>query len=148
MVGEIARQRGFSLVDVIVAMALAMAMGFVLVPKVSGLYAEYQLMSATNQLGFEIIRGHLQAVGQNRYVRIRMVSATEYMREKSTDGTTWSIEGPLLTLPRGITTTTATAMVRFDRRGYATLNNSVVLNNGIGQARTILTSPIGRVTIA
>jgi hypothetical protein len=118
-----------------------------LVPKVSSFFAEYQMMSATNQMGFDIIRARMQAVGQNRFVRIRMVSETEYLREKSADGTTWSIDGMLLTLPRGVTATSTSAQVRFDRRGYATVNNSVVLRTGLGQVKTVATNAIGRVTI-
>jgi len=128
-------------------MELALLSVFILAPKLSAFFAEYQLMSATNQVGFEIIRTRMQAVGQNRFVRIRMVSETEYLREKSADGTTWSIDGVLLNLPRGVTATTTSAQVQFDRRGYATVNNSVVLRTGLGQVKTVATNVIGRVTI-
>lgn len=141
------RARGFSLIELIVVLEIALFTALISVPKVSAFFAEYQLMSATNQVGFEIIRARTQAVGQNRFVRIRMVSGTEYLREKSVDGATWAIDGVLLNLPRGVTATTTSAQVQFDRRGYATVNNSVVLRTGLGQVKTVATNAIGRVTI-
>jgi Tfp pilus assembly protein FimT len=140
------RQHGFSLFELLIVLEFSIVAAFVLVPKVYALCAEYQIMSASSQLGFEIVRARMQAVGQNTYVRVRMVSDTQYARETSTDGTTWTSQ-LVSKLPSGVTTTTTTAKVAFDKRGFATANDSVSLNTTLNKIKTVATSVIGRVTI-
>jgi Tfp pilus assembly protein FimT len=139
-------QHGFSLVELVVALEFGAIIALMGVPNVNAFFARYQLMSASNQLGFDITRARMQAVGHNRFVRIRMLSGTQYAREESPDGNTWSNQ-VTTKLPNGMTSTTASAEVRFDRGGFAAVNNSIVVKNNLQQAKTVVTSVVGRVSI-
>ena len=139
-------QHGFSLVELVVVLEFGAILGLIAVPNVGALAAKYQLMSASNQLGFEIARARMQAVGQNRFARIKMQSATQYARETSTDGNTWS-NRVTTNLPRGVTAAPTSGEVRFDRRGFATINNSIALSNSIQQGKTVATTLVGQVSI-
>ncbi len=139
-------QHGFSLVELVVVLEFGAILGLIAVPNVGALAAKYQLMSASNQLGFDIARVRMQAVGQNRFARIKMQSATQYARETSTDGNTWS-NRVTTNLPKGVTATPTSGEVRFDRRGFATINNSIALSNSIQQAKTVATTLVGQVSI-
>lgn len=139
---------GFSLVELIVTMELFILSALIAVPKLNGFHAEYQLLSASNQIAFDIVRARMQAVGQNRYVRLRMISGTQYVREISADkGVTWG-GAVTTTLPRRVTALTTTARVQFDNRGIATLANPVTLDNALRQRKTVVTNTVGRVTIS
>lgn len=140
-------QHGFSLVELVVALVFAVILGLMAVPNVNALFAKYQLMGASNELGFDIARARMQAVGQNLFARIKMQSATQYVRETSTDGTTWS-NRVTTNLPKGVTAAPTTGEVRFDRRGFATVNNSIALSNSLHQAKTVTTTVVGQVSIA
>jgi Tfp pilus assembly protein FimT len=139
-------QHGFSLVELVVALEFGAILAVMAVPNVNAFFARYQLMSASNQLGFDIARARMQAVGHNRFVRIKMLSGTQYAREESSDGSTWSNQ-VTTKLPSGVTSTTASAEVRFDRRGFAAINNSIVVKNSLQQPKSVVTSVVGRVSI-
>jgi Tfp pilus assembly protein FimT len=141
------RQRGFSLVELIITLQFVALGGLILLPKVGALFSEYQLLSASNQLAFDIARARMQAVAQHRYVRIKMLSATQYARETSTDSTTWS-NRETISLPSRVTGTPTTGELRFDKRGIAALNDPVTLKNGLEQTKIVTTNLVGRVTIA
>src|SRR5262245_43998864 len=80
------RQRGYSMFELLSVVSFSVIAGLVLVPKVYSLFAEYQITSASGEIGFEIVRARAQAIAQNTYVRVRMVSDTQYARETSSDG--------------------------------------------------------------
>lgn len=139
-------QSGFSLVQLVVTLQFASIVALMAVPNVNATFAQYQLMSASNQLGFDVARARMQAVGQNRFVHIMMLSDSQYARETSADGNTWS-NRITTDLPKGVTTTTTSAEVRFDRRGFTTVNQSIIVKNRLQQQRTIQTSVVGQITI-
>ena len=133
--------------QLIITLQLAGIAALIAAPSVRTFSAQYQLSSASNQLGFDIVRARMQAVGQNQFVRIRMLSGVQYVRETSTNGSTWSNQ-VTKNLPSGVTATPTSAQVQFDKRGFATVNNSVTLSNSLGRVKTVATSIIGRVTVA
>jgi Tfp pilus assembly protein FimT len=137
--------RGFSLIGVIVAMQISLMAALIAAPRVSALYGEYQLMSASNLLAFEVARARMQAVGKNRIVRIRMASPTQYVRETSTNGTTWTGQ-VTAKLPTGVTASSP-AEVRFDKRGFPTVNDSITVTNRISQSKTVSTNLVGVVSV-
>jgi Tfp pilus assembly protein FimT len=138
---------GYSIVSIIVSLQLTMVIGLIAMPKMGTFFTQYQLMSAANQLGFDIARARMQAVGQNKYVHIKIPNSTQYVRETSSDGTTWS-NSVTKTLPASITASPTTGEVRFDRRGFITVkNDTITLTSTISTLKTITTNLTGRVTI-
>ena len=87
----------------------------------------------------------MQAVGQNVYVRLRMLSGS-YVREVSTDGVNYALNGTI-TMPTGTTAVVGSSgMPRFDRSGIAAAGTTVTLSNSIG-SKTIQTNILGKVVV-
>jgi hypothetical protein len=107
-------------------------------------------MSASTQLDADLVRARMEAIGENRYVRIRLTSSTQYIREKSSDGATWAADDVVSRLPGGVTATSTTAVVQFDPKGfvYNAVNNTIGLRNTLSQQKNLSTSLIGRITIS
>jgi Tfp pilus assembly protein FimT len=140
-------QRGFSLAELLIVLQFSAILGVVAVPKVNAFFAEYQLMSAANEVAFDLARARMQAIGQNQYVRIKSISSTQYQRQTSTDGTTWS-NTVTTTLPSGVTFFTTSAENRFDKRGLATVTAWVIVKNTLSQSKFLQVNAIGRVSIS
>jgi Tfp pilus assembly protein FimT len=144
-------ERGYTLFQVIIGLQIFAIVSAVGVSQMSNYGMRFKMMAAGNQLGFEIARARMQAIGQNRYSRILMLSATQYSRESSNDQTNWTNK-VTTTLPSGVTATTTSAEVRFDRKGTATKYDSISLNAAYSKSqsgtRTITTNPLGQVTVS
>ena len=136
-------QLGYTLLQLLLALEFGTVVAAVGAPKVFDAYAFYQLKATANQVGFDIARARMEAIGQNKYVRIQMQSS-QYLRQVSNDGSTWTTE-TTRTLPNNVSAY-SNSEVRFDRRGFATVNNWMLLMGG-GRYRWIFTSLIGRSTI-
>jgi prepilin-type N-terminal cleavage/methylation domain-containing protein len=143
--------RGFTMLEVIIALALAGAIGFIAAPTISATKAQYDLTSAANTLAFEITRTRMQAIGQNNFMRVRSVSSTQYVRERSTDGVTYTQEGTPTTLPDYVTLTVGdTGSPTFNRSGISNASTSFTVSRQIGTStftKTVATSILGRVSI-
>jgi len=138
-------QLGYTLLQLLLALELSTVVAVVGAPNVFGAYANYQVKSLSGQLGFDIVRARMEAIGQNRYVRIRILSSTQYVREVSSDGSTWTKEATR-TMPNGVTLGWATAEVRFDKRGFGTVTNLMWVISGT-RYKFIWTSVIGTITL-
>ena len=141
------RQRGFTLIEMLVAIGLMLVVSAIATPVASTIFNRYEFTSAVEQLAFEISRARMQAVGQNGNVRIRMTTGG-YVRETDLNNTNnWSQEGAAVTLPDGITMSAGTTGTpQFNRNGIATATTSITLTRS-GQQKLVRTSVVGRVTI-
>jgi len=137
---------GFSLVSVVFGLQLIAIAALIAVPKISAYRTQYQLMSASSQLGFEINRARMQAVGQNKWVQIKMLSSTQYARQTSANGDNFTTE-LAINLPNGLTASPTTGTIRFDKRGIASVNNTIFLTNSVSQVKAITTNVLGRINI-
>ena len=141
------RQAGFSVAEMLTAVGLTTICSLVALPNAGRLLEHYRLMAAANQLSFEISRAHMQAVGQNMFVRIRMLDAGQYVREYSKDNVTYVQDGPTNQLPAGLAVTTgSTGTPSFDRSGLAAAATTITLSNESAY-KTVHTNILGRVTI-
>ncbi len=140
--------RGFSLVETLTVIGLTAIVSLVAVPRCSDLMNEYRLMSAANQLSFEITRARMQAIGQNRFVRLRMLEGGQYVREVSNDNVTYTPDGTIVQLPSGLTVTTgAGGPPTFNRSGIAPSATSLTLQNE-GGLKILQMNVLGRVAIS
>lgn len=140
------RQHGFSLIEAIVAVAIAGIISLMAAPNLGSYVKKYRLVGTTNQIAFDIARARMQAVGQNVFVRIRFLDATHYMRERSTDGTTYVADDISAALPSGITAPDAPSTT-FTRNGVATAATRINVTNG-DTTKRIDTNILGRVAIS
>jgi len=146
------REKGFTLVEMMLAVALMAIVAAIVAPNAMRLLEEYQLGSAANEVGFEISRAKMQAVAQNQFVRVviggagrslcRQTSAllTGPWTPSSCDDATDAVSLPSTTSVSGSGPT-------FDRNGLATSAGSLAISNPAGN-KYVDYSILGRVTIS
>lgn len=134
---------------VVLSMQLMIVVGLIAAPRLGTYMQQYRLLGSSNQLQFEIHRARMQAVGQNTYVRIKFLGHTQYARQISSDGSTWTTDtGGTTTLPAGITADPDDGSIAFDKRGMTTANSTITMTNSVQKTKTITTNPIGRATVS
>jgi Tfp pilus assembly protein FimT len=139
-------EAGYTVSEVITAVAISIAVAGTAAPMASVILRQHQMVATSRRLGFEIARARMQAVGQNRFVRITVVGTSQYKREYSDDGVSFVSDGPTTTLPVGFTLAAgSTGTPRFDRQGLAAASTSITVTGPRGQ-QTVNTSVLGRVT--
>lgn len=138
---------GYTLGELVIVMVITAVVAAVLVPVASEILNEYRLAAIARQVGFEAVRARMQAVGQNRFVRLTLVGTTQYKREYSEDGTTYTQDEGTISLPSGFTVLPgSTGTPRFDRQGVAQGATQILVYGPNGQ-KTVNVSVLGRVTI-
>lgn len=142
---------GFTLLELLVAVAIVGVVGAIGVPSLSALKASYDLSTATDQLAFEIVRTRMQAVGQNKFMRIRRLDNSIYARETSNDGTSYTQE-QTTTLPSSVSLAVGqTGNPTFNRTGLANSAATYTLTRQVGGltfTKTITVSALGRVKVS
>jgi|MudIll2142460700_1097286.scaffolds.fasta_scaffold64585_2 hypothetical protein len=140
-------QRGSTIAEMITALSLAGILTVTANPVIGALRGQYELASATSQLAFEISRARMQAIGQNVFVRLRIVSGN-LVRERSANGVLYVQDGAAIGLPGKVTATAgASGAPSFDRNGLASARTAITVSNSRGR-KTVQTSVVGRVTVS
>jgi type II secretory pathway pseudopilin PulG len=143
--GYRAGERGYSMLDTMVAIGIAAVVAISAVPSASILFQKHALAGSVEELAFQIARARMQAVGQNQYVRVRFYSSTTYGIETSPNGTSYTRQGPIYTLPPGLSVT-STANPSFTRRGLST---SATISVTDGQtSKSIRVNRIGNASVS
>lgn len=144
----IVHQRGYTATELIVALAIWAAIAGAAAPAASGIFKQHQLATTARSIGFEIVRTRMQAVGQNRYMRIVLLGNAQYQRQSSEDGVTYVADGEVVTLPTGFTVSAGTTGTpRFDRQGLGTASTIITVNSPRGQ-QLVTTTILGGVNIS
>lgn len=139
-------QRGFTLMEMLVGVSTMMVLGLVATPVATTYFQRYQLTAAVEQFAFEVTRARMQAVGQNRFVRVR-VTADGYVREQSTNGITYTAADVPVDMPDGVNISAGSdGGPRFNRNGLATVTTYVTIARG-SDYKVVKTNLVGRVTI-
>lgn len=139
--------RGFTLAELVVAIGLSSLVSLALVPVASTIVGHHRLQAATRQLGFEIARARMRAVGQNVFIRLTLVDTTHYGLERSSDGVSYVADGPAIALPQGQEVTAGpTGLPSFNRQGLAPAGTTLLVSGPAGQ-HTLWISVLGRVRI-
>ncbi len=137
--------QGFTLIEILVAVALSGIILTVGAPSATKLLQRYQLRGATSQLSFELVRARTQAISQNRSVRFTLHRSGGYTVERSNDNGTFGSVVAQVDLPSGIELSADFDAVTFDRDGSA--DRTVVISLANNEAhRTISMNSIGRMT--
>jgi len=150
--GFIAGEGGYSLVMMVLSLQVMIVVGLLAVPKLGTYMQQYRLIGSSGQLEFEINRARMQAVGQNKDVRIKFQGTTPYTQyaRQTLVGGTWTTEaGGTINLPIGVTATASPSdgNIQFDHRGMATSNSTITMTNNVQKTKTVTTNVIGRVTV-
>jgi len=146
MLRRSARQSGYTIAELAIALFLSSAIAATAVPAASKILQQHRLAGVSRRLGFEIARARMQAVGQNCFMRIAVFGNNLYRRESSTDGVTYQSAGEVTMLPTGFTMQAGgTGTPRFDRQGLAPAATAITVSGPQG-SQTISTTILGRVT--
>jgi Tfp pilus assembly protein FimT len=139
-----ARASGFSAIEMVVAIGLSLAVSAIAVPSGSKLFRQYQFGSAINRLASDMARARIQAVAQNRFVRVRFLDQTTYTFERSTDGVTFSQYGGQIKLPPSVTASGGGPT--FDRSGLPAAVTTMSLTDG-SVSKGVRVNVVGSVSI-
>jgi len=136
--------RGFTITDLVVAVAVASILSSAAFPGASAIYESYALRSAIDQIRLEVARAQMQAAAQSRFVRIDIDKDGALVREYSEDGVIYTVDGAPLQLPGAIEVTIYYAHPEFGPSGLGTSSSVIAVNNS--QARELLlVNPLGKV---
>lgn len=145
------RKSGFTVLELIVAIAIAMIVLGIAVPSFMTWLPTLRLSSGARQVATDLQVARMKAVSQNRKFRLNFNTSTSYyfQADLNNDGTIGSGEnesGPF-SLPEGITTTAGALASEFQPRGTASASSEITLQNGNGETKKVQVAVVGRVTI-
>lgn len=91
----------------------------------------------------------MQAIGQNTPVRLKLLNATHYRRERlDPDTGTWEAVGSISTLPKSVKVEAgASGAPTFDPNGLAAASTTLRVVGSAG-VKTLTTNILGEVTIS
>jgi hypothetical protein len=132
--------------EVLVSIGLAASLSLVAVPRMSSLYGEYQLACVVGRISADIGRARVQAVAQNRIVRLRVLGPDGYVIERSTDGINFEAYGATVEIPEPVMVDSGEGPT-FKRTGLAIGVSVLTVTNGRNSS-TVRTSLVGGVTVS
>lgn len=144
------RISGFTVLELMVAVGIAMVVLGIAVPSLLTWLPTLRLSSAARQVATDLQVARMKAISQNRKFRLNFNTTTTYYLESdlNNDGTIASGEndsGPF-SLPEGITTTVGTTP-EFYPRGTASAAATKTLQNSNSETKSVQVAVVGRVTL-
>ncbi|MBZ5568304.1 MAG: prepilin-type N-terminal cleavage/methylation domain-containing protein [Acidobacteriia bacterium] len=162
---------GFSMVELVVVLALSMVVAAIAIPSAQNLVRTYRLLGDTAALSSQLSLARMRAAANFANGQLAFnTSASTYQAKLCTSGCStagnWIIDGPLLRLSPGMSfsygsisaaaqpqsSIAQTSPVIFNSRGYpvdnagaATGNNAIYLTDGQGNYRAITVYADGRI---
>lgn len=142
---------GFTLVELLTAMAVAAIVLGIAVPSMFSYMPRLRLSGASRQLMFDMVEARMQAVKFACPVTIQFARDGSYTiwADRDRDGVKGSGEVTLRTISvsySDINVAPSETTIRFDSRGAANVNGNIVLTNSQG-SKTVAVNTVGRVKI-
>ncbi len=146
------RDAGFSLVEMLVVVALLGVLALIALPRAKGAFEAASLRSARAATVATLNRARLTAIQRNRTARFRASGTQVWVqatpRLVAAAGSTWDTVGVVLDLNNqyGVTFTPADAGISFDSRGIGLSSNSAttITFSKSGRTSTLVISVLGR----
>lgn len=135
-------QAGYTILELIVAGTLAAVVMGLASPALSELRNHFQLEGISRQISMEISKARMQAIAQNRTIRINFPDTHSYEVQSSEDGVQFQTIGETIQLPTGVTAV-VTAVPQFNRQGTAPWSSRVLILSPVGVVG-LVTNLIGK----
>lgn len=139
--------------ELMVVTAVAAALMGIAIPSFLSWLPSLRLSSGTRQVATDLQLARMKAISRNAMFQIDFgaLPSTSYsmLTDLNNDGAILATEiesGPF-SLPEGITVTTVSALLEFQRRGTATNPATIELRNGGGQTKQVQVIAVGRVKV-
>ena len=147
--------RGYSLVELVSALAVISVVAAIGVPKLSSYALQYRLSGGANQIAVDVSGARMKAIGENVYVRVRFGGqnsgilgfGSTYQVSTSDDGVTFTNIGPPRSLPSGINLYAFPQQIQFNRQGLASAPLTLWVYNQSSDWRVVTVNSVGRVRV-
>lgn len=149
---KIGNKKGFSLIEIIVAIAIIATLTGIAIPVYIGMKPSIQLSGATRQIMGDLMWARMQAISQNNEFKIFFLADNHRYTILDDDNNDGNIDGSDLTVTKDIhdeycdVTFSSTNGPIFYPRGNASPTAIVTLTNSIG-TKTVTVAMTGRVKI-
>lgn len=144
-------RRGFTLLELLIAITLAGVLSAVAVPAVQRQVERWRLGAAARQvvMDLKVARGRAILDGATQRLRFAVPGAS-YQRERQRPGGAYAASGPATPLPDGVRVVDCTAAgdgIGFRPRGHAISFGTVTLRNASGDERQVVVDIAGRLRV-
>ena len=149
--------RGFSLIELVVVIALIGAIAAFAWARLGTLFPIYQLEGAARALALELAKTRARAIAENRCFQVVFDTSAKTFQKQSKTGTAScgttgfiadSKDGAARKIDSsGTLTVAATANPVFETRGSVSTTSAVTLTNTAGASRTVNVTSTGRVYV-
>ena len=149
---KIGNQKGFSLIEIIVAIAIIVTLTGIAVPVYIGMKPSIRLSGATRQIMGDLMWARMQAISQNNEFKMFFLADNHRYTILDDDNNDGNIDGNELTVTKDIhgeycdVTFSSTNDPIFYPRGNASPTATVTLINSVG-TKTVTIAMTGRVKI-
>lgn len=142
---------GLTLLELLVALALATVLAGLAVPALERPRAAWRLQAATRQVVMDLKLARARAIAAGVPQRVRFaVPGTSYRHERQRAPGTWVASGPATALPDGVAIADCTAAgdaVGFRPRGHAASFGALTLRNEHDETRQVVVDIAGRLRV-
>ena len=142
---------GLSLVELLVAVAVAGILGSTALLQYRRMLADWRLAAAARQVVLDLQVARMRAIAENTGHRLRFsVDAPEYARERESDAGRYEALGMARSLPEGVAVAACTARgaaVTFRPRGQPTTYGTITLRGESGRQTLVVVDAAGRARI-
>lgn len=143
-------QRGFTLLEVLMAIVLVGTLSAIAVPEIHQQLDRWRLSSATRQVVMDLKVARARAIAAGAAHRLHFAVGGGYRLERQRISGTYGAVGPAVNLPTGVRVVDCTAAgdaVAFRPRGHAVTFGSVTLENAAGDRRRVVVDIAGRLRV-
>jgi len=146
--GKLSRVDGFTVLEILVAMAIFTILGAFAVPQWGNLLSKYRLDSAARHVATELHGARNRAMAQYRRYKLVFDTPTTYtlQKEQNPGAEDYAAMGGSKTLPLGITAEFNLTPI-FQTRGNASPGATITLSNTESATKEVVVHPTGRIDI-